>query len=242
MDIGKSFSFVTADKDWVKKVAIGGVVSIVPIVNLMAIGYGIRVLRNVAEDRANPLPEWDDWGGDFMKGLLVALASLVYALPAMLVSGIVAAIAAMAENSSGDAQGVVALFTVALNCIVGLWSLAVGLWVPGAMVNFADKATFGSMFEFKRIWELITENLGNYFTAIVVMVLAGIAGSLGFIACIIGVIFTKFYASMVGMHALGQFAHEAGAIAGSTALSAEPSLPALDEPLFDEPAEPKPEL
>jgi hypothetical protein len=242
MDIGKSFSFVTGDKDWVKKVAIGGVVTIVPIVNLMASGYGIRVLRNVAEERANPLPEWDDWGGDFMKGLLVALASLVYSIPALLVSGIVAAIAAIAENSSGDAQGVVALFTVGLNCLVGLWGLAVGLWVPSAMVNFADKGTFGSMFEFTRIWGLITENLGNYFTAIVVMVLASIAGSLGLVACIIGVIFTQFYATMVGMHALGQFANEAGAIAGSAVVNAEPSLPSLDEPLFDEPAEPRPEL
>jgi hypothetical protein len=242
MDFGKSFSFVTGDKDWVKKVAIGGVVSIFPIVNLMAIGYGIRVLRNVADDRAKPLPEWDDWGGDFMKGLLVTVAWFIYALPATVVVAMAMALSAVTHNSSQGAEGTVFAFTMGFACLAGLWMLAVGLWMPAAEVNYAQRGRLSAMFEFKRIWELITGNFGNYFTAILVMVLAGIAGSLGFIACIIGVIFTQFYASMVGMHALGQFANEAGAIAGSTVLSAEPSLPALDEPLFDEPAEPKPEL
>jgi len=78
------------------------------------------------------------------------------------------------------------------------------------MVNYTEKWSFGAMFAFEKIWTLISENLGNYVTALVVMLLAGIAASFGAIACVIGVLFTQFYAQMVSMHILGQFAREAG--------------------------------
>lgn len=233
MDIGKSFAFVVEDKNWIKKVAIGGVVTLIPILNLVATGYGLRVLKNVAEERAEPLPEWEDWGGDFVKGLLVTLGSLIYALPAMFASGIGSLVTAVAAESSNDGTSVAAALSLGISCLASLWGLIVGLWMPAAMVNYVSKGKFSAMFEFQRIWTLISENLGEYFTALVVMVIASIAGSFGVIACVIGVIFTMFYASMVGMHALGQFARAAGAIAGDDVPSVVPALPDLDEPLSD---------
>ncbi|MHB1318031.1 MAG: DUF4013 domain-containing protein [Anaerolineae bacterium] len=233
MDIGKSFAFVVEDKNWIKKVAIGGVVTVIPILNLVATGYGLRVLKNVAEERAEPLPEWDDWGGDFVKGLLVTLGSLIYALPAILASGLGSMVSALAYSGSRQGTGVAEALTIGISCLAGLWGLIVGLWMPAAMVNYAARGQFSGMFEFQRIWTLISDNIGNYVTALVVMIIASIAGSLGFIACVIGIIFTMFYATIVGMHALGQFAREAGAIAGDDVPSAAPSLPDLEAPLGD---------
>ena len=233
MDIGKSFSYVLDDKDWVKKVAIGGVVNVVPILNLVAAGYGLRVLKNVAEERAEPLPEWDDWGGDFVKGLLVMLGSMIYALPAILVSVIGGIITAIAADRSGQASGVAQVLILGINCLTGIWGLLVGLWMPAAMVNFVAKGQFSAMFEVQRIWDLISQNIGNYLTAIVVAIIASIAGGFGTIACVIGVIFTMFYATLVSMHALGQFAGSAGAISASVVAASEPELPDLDEPLSE---------
>ncbi len=233
MDIGKSFAFVVEDKNWIKKVAIGGVVTMIPVLNLVATGYGLRVLKNVAEERAEPLPEWDDWGGDFVKGLLVALGSLIYALPAIFASGIGSLVTALAANASRQGTGVAGALTLGISCLAGLWGLIVGLWVPAAIVNYVARGQFSGMFEFQRIWTLISDNIGEYVTALVVMIIASIAGSLGTIACVIGVIFTMFYATMVGMHALGQFARQAGAIAADNIPSAVPTLPDLDEPLSD---------
>ena len=210
MDIGKAFSYVVSDKDWVKKVVIGGILGIIPIANLIVMGYGLRVLKNVAQDDPQPLPEWDDWGGDFMKGLMVTLASLIYSSPAIVLSGIVALIGVVTGNVSGEAQGVFAVLMVCFTWLMVLWGLAVGLWMPAAMVNYTEKWSFGAMFAFEKIWTLISENIGNYVTVLVVMLLAGIAASFGMIACVIGVLFTQFYAQLVSMHVLGQFAREAG--------------------------------
>ncbi|NLT73472.1 MAG: DUF4013 domain-containing protein [Chloroflexi bacterium] len=234
MDIGKSFSYVLEDKDWVKKVAIGGVVTIIPILNLVSTGYGLRVLKNVAEERQEPLPEWDDWGGDFVKGLILVVAGLIYALPAIFVSGIGAIVTVVAGDTGGDLEGVAAVLMLGINCLAWIWGVLVGLWTPAAMVNYVSKGEFTAFFEFQRIWELISNNLGAYVTAIVVSIIASIAGSFGTIACVIGVIFTMFYAQIVGMHAYGQFARESGAIVGAGAtLDLEPDLSLPGEPLSD---------
>jgi hypothetical protein len=86
MDYGKSFSFVFDDEEWVQKILIGGILSLIPIVNLVAIGYGLKVLKNVAAGMEKPLPDWDDFGDYFVKGLVSSLGSLVWALPAIGVS------------------------------------------------------------------------------------------------------------------------------------------------------------
>jgi len=228
MDVGKSFAFVVNDKDWVKKVAIGGVLLMVPIANLMVTGYVLRLLRRVADGEEEILPEWDSWGDDFVKGLQVVVASLIYALPALIVSFLVAAFGALAGRTSSDLEGVIAVFSLCINCLVMLWSLLVGLWMPGAMTNYAVERTFGSMFDLARIWKLISENPGNYLTALVVGFVASLFGMVGVIACLIGVVFTQFYAQLVYMHVLGQFAREAGL--GTRSLStATGELPALDD-------------
>ena len=236
MDIGKSFSYVLDDKSWLKKVAIGGLVSLVPVFQLVVPGYGLRVLKNVAQESAEPLPEWDDWGGDFVKGVLMLVAGLIYSLPAIFVSIIGAIVTAVAGNSSGDVEGVAAVLMLCINCLSGLWGLIVGLWTPAAVVNYAAKGEFSAFFEFETIWKMISDNIGSYLTALVVALIAGIAGSLGTIACVIGVIFTSFYATLVGMHAYGQFAREVGAITGGgasddTAAFADMSLPEPDAPV-----------
>ena len=174
MDIGKSFSYVLEDKDWVKKVAIGGVVTIIPILNLVSTGYGLRVLKNVAEERQEPLPEWDDWGGDFVKGLILVVAGLIYALPAIFVSGIGAIVTVVAGDTGGDLEGVAAVLMLGINCLAWIWGVLVGLWTPAAMVNYVSKGEFTAFFEFQRIWELISNNLGAYVTAIVVSIIAAL--------------------------------------------------------------------
>jgi len=87
MDIGKAFTYVFEDEDWVKKVLIGGVINLIPIVGLLfTSGYMLETLKNVMEGHPLPLPEWDDWGGKFMKGLMAAIIGLVYSLPVIVLT------------------------------------------------------------------------------------------------------------------------------------------------------------
>lgn len=210
MDIGRAFTFVFDDEDWIKKILIGGIVTLIPIVNFIAIGYGLRVLRNVSRGDAKPLPEWDDWGGDFVKGALIFVAGLVYMLPIIVLSIFGAIVTAIAADAFGDVGGVAGLCLFGINCLSVIWGIAVGLWMPAATIRFAREEQFGAFFQFSDIWALISDNLGTYAMAILVSIIAGLVGGLGTILCVIGVIFTSFYGSIVSMHAYGQVAAVTG--------------------------------
>jgi hypothetical protein len=58
MDIGKAFSFPFEDDDWLTKLFLGAVVSIVPILNFAWGGYTVDILRNVIDGVPRPLPAW----------------------------------------------------------------------------------------------------------------------------------------------------------------------------------------
>jgi len=46
MDIGKTFTYVFEDEDWVKKVLIGGVINLIPIVGFFfTAGYMLEMGR-----------------------------------------------------------------------------------------------------------------------------------------------------------------------------------------------------
>ena len=223
MDFGKSFTYMFDDKEWVKKLAIGGLLtllSIIPGLNiftgLVLAGYGIRVLKNVADGSDQPLPEWDDWGGDWMKGLMLALAAIIYAIPAIIASGIGGGIGSVMGSGSSDVEGLAGLCVAAFSCLAVLWGLLIGIFFPAATIKYAMGGTFSSFFQIGEIWTFIRENAGNYIIALLLMIVAGLVSSLGVIACGIGVFFTSFWSSMVTSHLLGQVKATASPAAAAT--------------------------
>ncbi len=213
MDIGKSFSYVFDDEKWVTKVLIGGVVNLIPIVNLAAAGYGVRVLQNVAAGEQRPLPEWGDFGTFFVKGLLVAVAGLIYAIPLILLGALMAIVGAIggasadAVRSSSSASGILGLCVLGLSCLAGIYGLLMALWLPAATAKYARSGQFASFFAFGEVWGFIMANLGGYVTALLVTVLAAIAASVvGGILCLVGTVFTSFWAMLVYAHLFGQIA------------------------------------
>ncbi|MHB1294753.1 MAG: DUF4013 domain-containing protein [Anaerolineae bacterium] len=213
MNIGKAFGYMFDDEQWVQKLAIGGLLlllSIIPLVNIFTLlvvaGYGLRVLRNVAARREPALPNWDDWGGDFISGLYIAVALLIYSLPGIVVSAFSGGINTAIQNASSadDARSILALCTGGLSCISGLWSLAVSIVFPAALIMFAEECEFGSFFRFGRIFRFIGDNLGNYVVALLLILVAEIISALGVILCVIGVFFTSFWSTLVTAHLLGQ--------------------------------------
>jgi hypothetical protein len=81
MNIGKSFSFPFEDKQWISKLGLGAVITLVPILNFAWTGYIVQLTRNVMNNEQEPLPTWDDIGKKLTEGLILALAGLVYFLP-----------------------------------------------------------------------------------------------------------------------------------------------------------------
>jgi hypothetical protein len=216
MDFAKAFSFVFDDQDWIKKIGIGGIVSLVPILNFAAAGYALDVTRRVINNDPNPLPEWDDLGGKLVKGLLVAVIGFVYMLPVILLSCVMAVPLSILGDSSGsqDAEGLVAVLSSCFGCVAFLYSLFAGLVLPAAIGNYAAKGEVSAAFRFGDVFGLVQKNLGLYVMVLVILFVASFVGGLGAIACVIGALFTQFYSYLVMGHATGQAYRESSSNIG----------------------------
>jgi Protein of unknown function (DUF4013) len=216
MDFGKAFSYVFEDPDWLKKVGLGGVISLVPILNFASAGYGLEVARRIINNDPRPLPEWDNIGDKLVKGLLLAVIQVVYMLPMLLfvciiqvVNVVVLGAASSSSSSDSTAATLVTAVMACFGCLAFLYSLFAGLVMPAAIGNYAAKGQLGAAFRFGEVWGLVQKNLGLYVMVLIVTIVAGLVASLGTIACIIGVVFTAFYAVLIMYHAYGQAYREA---------------------------------
>lgn len=145
MNVNRSFQFVFEDPKWFKKLAIGALIALVPILGFAFTGYTIEVLRNIAARNPNPLPEWDHISQNFMDGLMYILALLLYVL------------------------AVIILLIPPFILIWPLVILVMPFWLPGVMIHYARVGTFQSCFEFKQIFRLIVDNAGDYFLAWIII-------------------------------------------------------------------------
>jgi hypothetical protein len=213
MDIGASFGYMFEDKDWVKKILIGGVVSLIPIVNFAVLGYVVQIVRNVRDGQTLPLPEWDQFGDYFMSGLWLFLIFLVYSIPIIILAclqGVGTFMLGSASNSSSDTTANAMFFvSTCFSCLMGLWGLVIGVLSPAIIVRFAETGQFNSGLRLGEVFGVISANVGNYVIVMIIMWIAsGIIAPLGLIACVVGVIFTNFWAQLVSGNLLGQLAIE----------------------------------
>ncbi|MBC2607800.1 DUF4013 domain-containing protein [Pelagicoccus albus] len=78
---------VFSDNNWLKKCAIGGVLSLIPIVNILALGYLYQIFLQGRTSRNIVLPEWDDFKTLFVDGLRFLIVGIIFAaLPIALVT------------------------------------------------------------------------------------------------------------------------------------------------------------
>ena len=219
MDIGRSFTFVTEDEDWLRKVLIGGLISLIPIVGqLYLVGYALQVIKNTIEGRPVPLPEvTEDFGDKLLKGLLVLIIGFVLFLPVIIagsISGIGSAIlGSLAETQAAETAGILmTLWGVCFGCVTFLLSLAISLLLPFALGKYAETEQFGDAFKLGELFDLLKANLGPAIIAILVSAAAGIAaGIVGSILCGIGFFFTGFYAQLISAFLYGSVYREAKA-------------------------------
>jgi hypothetical protein len=234
MDIGKSFSYPFDDKQWVSKMGLGAVISLVPILNFAMTGYMIQIVRNLMDGTQEPLPNWDDLSKKFMDGLMLVLAGIVYALPVIILSCLplsVMTIPAIIASGNSDLQdvsnaisGAGGVLFAAMTCLFVIYGLALSVIFPAIYVNYAKEGTFASCFRLREVFDIIGKNAGAFFTAwgvslvagIVVGLVTGIVGSIlglipciGWIASIIISLAVGVYLMMIYAHLFGQFGRQA---------------------------------
>lgn len=195
MDIEKSFNFPFEDKEWITKLGVGALITIVPILNFAWYGYIVGIMRNVMNDVPEPLPTWDDLGKKFTDGLILFAASLVYALPILIVFFMPLAILAFSGRLSelrnleriSEAGGILLACIV---CVFVLYSIALSAIYPAILILFSREGTFASCFKLHAAFDLISGNMGPFFTAWGLSLAAsfGVGLVIGLISTILGLI------------------------------------------------------
>lgn len=245
IDIGKAITFYTEDERWLEKLGIGtALILISTVLSALLVGfagffilagYSIRLLQNVRDGVAKPLPEWDRWGEDLASGFKLFIAGLVYALP-MLVFMLPIAIGAIVASQNENAQIIGVPFMLGGYCLIFLYALMIFLATPGITVAYARDETIGSALRFGAIWEWTRDRIGTVLVVALVnfavsLVVGTLAPLLGLLLCVVGLVVTiplaTLLQSLIASHLYGQMAREEGA--GATYQRPAPTGPAWFE-------------
>ncbi|RLC97785.1 MAG: hypothetical protein DRI77_06515 [Chloroflexi bacterium] len=194
MDIGKAFGFVFEDKDWVSKLLLGSVILLIPIFGTFALlGYTIALIRNVKAGEPRPLPAWQDMGSYFMDGLMFWVATLLYALPLLIlvcpitVIGVMPAFAGDNEDLMTILAGASGILTLGLGCVAMIYGILLALLTPVLQIRYAETGEIGACLRFGEVFRFLFANIGSVIISQVLMWLAGVVVG-GVLSAVIGVL------------------------------------------------------
>lgn len=215
MDVGKAFSYVFDDEQWLTSILIAGLLALVPILGWIAIlGYMLEAARNVAMGSPRPLPKWDNFGEKLSLGFNAFLITLGWSLPVLLLMVPFMCIPLFAMAGGEDAAAAAALGTVF--CIMPIVIvLGIALQVPmlAGLARYLQTGSLGSAFKVGEIIAMVRADLGGWVVLWLLYLLCSIVASLGSVV-IIGFIFTLPYSQAVFGHLLGQKLQQLGRPAG----------------------------
>jgi hypothetical protein len=207
--VGDAFTIPFRDPAWVSKIAVQGLILIIPIVGWIATaGWLMMTYDNLRSGRQELAPA----GFHLERGIAIFGVIFIYAIviniPASVLDGVGSA---MSRHTNS-------LYGSPFSGLGSLWSFAAQLFldflIPSLIVLTARNGFSGGL-DIGRVWAMATGQMNNSVIAALVIFAAGIVGALGIIACCIGVFFTITYAAAV----------EAGVAAWFDRMQAAPAAP-----------------
>lgn len=156
MDLREYLLFPFQDPDWVRKLLLGCVITLLPIVNILTLGYFLACLETGLRGQ-QMLPEWDGWAELFNDGLQVLIISLVYL-------GIPLVLAILLLSVPGIGSLLAAIIFLIL-----------GTMLPVAIAAFSLSRDFRDAFRMSEIFfytnRIINEYISAYLTTALVICL-----------------------------------------------------------------------
>jgi hypothetical protein len=215
LDIGRSVQYWMSDPQWIKKVLIGAVLFIVPIIGWLIIGgYYIRTVQRISQGADVPLPEWDQWGDDLVRGLKFLGVMIIWLLPVWAIS-VCAVMIGVIDEGAGSAAGLM------LNCLGFIYSIAFYFIYPILVARLAQTEQFGDAFAFAEIIRDAQKIPSQLLIFVVMWFVISIVASFGVILCFVGVFITGFIAYLISAHLVAQIGGMLGY--GSTPRGPEPT-------------------
>lgn len=209
MDFGAAFSFVTADEDWVKKLAIGSGLALAGLITfglalIPLAGWSLAIARRVMDGTQPMLPEWSDFGQLTIDGLKMIAIGVVWALPLIILGACAgAASALLAEQASGETISTVV--SALVSCLTVPYIILLVLLEPAAFGHLARTDQLGEALNPATAFKAVRANIGAYvIIALVYLFLVPIIQSLGSLLCVIGVFPAMAYTAAFTGHLIGQ--------------------------------------
>ncbi|MFQ3661638.1 MAG: DUF4013 domain-containing protein [Chloroflexaceae bacterium] len=207
MDIGKAFSFVFDDEQWVTSILIGGLIVLIPIIGQLALlGYTMETARNVARGNPRPLPQWNTFGEKLSLGFAGFVITLVYSLPIIALSMLVVCVPILVAGGARSEEGAAAAILGSFGCLMPLLIILALLLQPvflAAHVRYLQTGSIGAALQVGEVIAMVRADLGTWVVLWLLLLLCGFVASLGSII-IIGFIFTYPYSQAVFGHFMGQ--------------------------------------
>lgn len=141
------------DKDWLKKLGLGGLVGLIPIFNLSLLGYLLEWVLSSSGEEAS-LPEWREWGKLFANGLMVFIIILIYCLLPL--------IFLLMGREVINLGGMAIVLGYMVKFLAAFGFGVVSFILPLVLIRFAYREKIAEAFQLKFIGEVIVGVLPEY--------------------------------------------------------------------------------
>jgi Protein of unknown function (DUF4013) len=195
--IADAFVWPSRDPEWLTKLLIMALTLLIPVVGAInGLGWMLATLDRLraGEERLAPATL-----GYIGRGFRLFVVNLVYGLAIALITVViyVPAVVVASNQSHGSANPAMVSLAILLSLlafsIATLGSLALNFAMP-SIVLATDRAGIAGGLNLPAVLRQARSNLANTLIAGLMLIAAGFIGSLGLVACGIGVLFTTAYA------------------------------------------------
>jgi hypothetical protein len=212
MNFGQAFSFPFQDPDWLKKIGLMALVSLIPIVGqIILLGWSLDITRRIIQRSPILLPEIN-LGEHLTEGFKAFIVSFVYSIPLIVMNIPITVSSMMMESAQGNSDATTTAFVLVTLCCAGimvLYGLFMGVTLPAAFGNMIAQNRLGAAFDFKTVLGMVRSAPAAYLLVLAGSFLGSLIASLGMIVCFVGIIFTTVYYFAVMGNLYGQAYNEA---------------------------------
>ena len=196
--IGDAFVWPFRDPDWLSKIAIMGLILLIPIVGgINGLGWMLTMIDRLreGEDRRLPPANFDYLG----RGVELFVVYLVYYLGLVVIGAAfyVPAIVLLSAQGHDSANAVLVVLGIGLLLLTFSVVTVGALALTFAMPSIVLAVDHGGIEAGLRVGDILHRarlSIINTLIAGLMLIAAGFVGQLGVFACFIGVVFTSAYA------------------------------------------------
>ena len=204
MDFGASFSYITEDEDWIKKILIGAVLVLTGVGMIAVNGWVLEIIRRYNQGDQELLPDWSEIGQYFIDGLKMIVAVFVWTLPVIILAAC-PTIGSVIAAQNDDLAVVGLILNICGGLLIFVYSLLIWFLFPALIGTLAETGSIGQAINPSNAFKLFRANIGGFILASLVGGIAvSLLGSLGTILCVVGSFVGTAFGQAVLAHLIGQ--------------------------------------